>query len=231
MPGARAMAGSALGRWLPGRAGQALAALAESRAGANHLGWSMIVPAATSMELFGHDRFLEMVQKAATGFESYFTDTGSRLAGSLAADQHEWLPHNLLAKVDRSTMAFSLEARVPFLDHRMVEWVSRLEDSHRIAAGQTKAILRHTFRKELPDEILNRPKQGFDLPLGDWIRGPLKDLTSTMFSDASLARWEGLDAGHARKMLDLHLKGDQDLGLPLFNLVSILLYLQKGTAA
>jgi asparagine synthase (glutamine-hydrolysing) len=95
----------------------------------------------------------------------------------------------------------------------------------------TKAILRSAFRRELPEEILNRPKRGFDLPLEDWIRGPLKNLTSAMFSDSSLARWEGLDAGFARNMLNQHLNGDRDLGLPLFNLLSILLFLERRSGS
>ncbi|MBD3868679.1 MAG: asparagine synthase (glutamine-hydrolyzing) [Acidobacteria bacterium] len=227
MPGARSLADSALGRSSPGRAGQALAALAEPDAGLNHLYWSMIVPVATAGNLFGQDRFKGMLQQTASGFDRYFDGAKSRLSGSLVADQNEWLPHNLLAKVDRATMAFSLEARVPFLDHRVLEWTSRLQDRYRIDGGLTKAILRHAFRKDLPQEILNRPKRGFDLPLGDWIRGPLRELTSNMFSDASLARWEGLDAGAARRMLARHLAGGKDLGLPLFNLLSILLFLER----
>ncbi len=227
IPGILALAGSAPGRSLPGRAGQALAALAEPNAGLNHLGWSMIVPPSTAGGLFGRDRFQAMLRQTASGFDRYFQESTSRLSGGLLADQSEWLPHNLLAKVDRASMAFSLEARVPFLDHRVVQWASRLQDSDRISGQTTKAVLRHAFRKELPQEILERPKRGFDLPLSDWIRGPLKDLTMAMFSDVSLARWEGLDAGFARKMLDRHMKGDQDLGLPLFNLVSILLFLER----
>ena len=230
MPGARALAGSVLGRSSPGRAGQALAALAEPDAGLNHLYWSMIVTVAAAGNLFGQERFGKLLQRTASGFEPYFTGSGSRLAGSLAADQNEWLPHNLLAKVDRATMAHSLEARVPFLDHRVVEWASRLSDRNRIDGKSTKAILRHAFRNELPEQILNRPKRGFDLPLADWIRGPLKDLALSMFTDTALARWEGLDAGCARKMLNLHLKGDGDLGLPLFNLLSILMYLERQAA-
>lgn len=221
---------ASIGKAMPGRSAQALAALAEKDPASGHLAWSMIVPEGTTAGLFGADRFRQMLDRAVAGFGGYFDSAPSRLSGSLAADQNEWLPHNLLAKVDRATMAFSLEARVPFLDHRLVEWASRLPDGARISGGTTKAVLRDAFRAAIPEEILNRPKQGFDLPLGEWIRGPLLPLVKEMFTDDGLGRWDGLDRDYARKMLAQHLDGRKDLGLPLFNLLSILVYLERQAA-
>ena len=228
MPAAGRFARSGLRRRLPGRAGQAFAALAESDPGLNHVEWSMIIDPDTGQGLFGKNEFRQIRLGLGRWFGRYFETAPSRLSGSLYADQNEWLPHNLLSKVDRATMAFSLEARVPFLDHRLVEWAARLPDSHRISAGVTKQVLRRAFRNDLPDEILVRPKRGFDLPLGDWIRGPLLPVVREMFREKSFRRWNGLRGDYAAGMLERHLTGKADLGLPLFNLLSILLFLEKA---
>ena len=128
-------------------------------------------------------------------------------------------------------MAFGLEARVPFLDHRIVEWCAMLPDDLKIRGNTTKVVLRRAFAERLPAEVLERPKQGFDLPLADWIRGPLRPLVSDLFGDSQLARWEGLNGSAAKEMLRLHLDGTQDFGLPLFNLLSILIFLDQRSRA
>jgi asparagine synthase (glutamine-hydrolysing) len=125
-------------------------------------------------------------------------------------------------------MAFSLEARVPFLDHRLVEWAAKVPDSQKLSRGVTKQVLRQAFRGNLPDEILVRRKQGFDLPLGEWIRGPLLPRVKEMFREESFRRWDGLRGEYATGMLDRHMSGQADFGLPLFNLLSILLFLEKA---
>jgi asparagine synthase (glutamine-hydrolysing) len=228
LPAAGHLARSGLGKRLPGRAGQAFSALAESGSGLNHVEWSMILSPDTGQGLFGKESFEQVRVNLGAGFEKYFEDNPTRLAGSLHADQNEWLPHNLLAKVDLATMAFSLEARVPFLDHRLVEWAARLPDSHRISGSVTKQVLRTAFQADLPAEILSRPKRGFDLPLGDWIRGPLLPVVQEMFRPEKFKRWHGLDGEYASSMLRRHLAEERNLGLPLFNLLSILLFLEKA---
>jgi asparagine synthase (glutamine-hydrolysing) len=228
LPAAGRLARSGLGQRLPGRAGQAFSALAESGSGLNHVEWSMILSPDVGQGLFGKDRFEQVRVNLGECFEKYFENSPSRLSSSLHADQNEWLPHNLLAKVDRATMAFSLEARVPFLDHNVVEWAARLPDSHRISGSVTKQVLRTAFQADLPSEILSRPKRGFDLPLGDWIRGPLLPVVQEMFRPEKFRHWHGLQGEYATSMLKRHLAEEQDLGLPLFNLLSILLFLEKA---
>ena len=118
------------------------------------------------------DRYLAYEERVAQRFARYFDSRELHLADQLRADQSEWLPHNLLSKVDRATMAASLEARVPFLDTRIVEWAAGLPDDQRIRGRMTKRVLREAFRDRLPPRVLDRPKRGFDLPLAAWIRGP-----------------------------------------------------------
>ncbi|HVJ52754.1 MAG TPA: XrtA/PEP-CTERM system amidotransferase [Aliidongia sp.] len=89
-------------------------------------------------------------------------------------DIKTWLPSDILTKVDRTSMACSLEVRVPMLDHHFVEWAVRLPRAAKLQNGSGKAVLKQAMRPLLPDGFLDRPKQGFSVPLAAWFRGPLK---------------------------------------------------------
>ncbi|MEO5700087.1 MAG: asparagine synthase (glutamine-hydrolyzing) [Casimicrobiaceae bacterium] len=91
----------------------------------------------------------------------------------LHVDTKLWLPDDLLTKVDRATMAYSLEARVPYLDHRFYEFAAALAPDQKIRGSLHKHVLRRVARKYLPAAIIDRPKQGFVMPLGTWLAGPL----------------------------------------------------------
>ena len=90
-------------------------------------------------------------------------------------DTKFYLPNDILTKVDRASMAHGLEVRVPFLDHRIVEFAFNLPQEMKIYNNQTKVILREILSKKIPKGLLNRPKMGFSVPLMDWLRGPLKE--------------------------------------------------------
>jgi len=213
---------------LPRRIEQALEAVGEDRPARNHLLWSATVGLALATRLFDPEVTRSFAERAADRFEPYFKSDRVRLADQLRADQSEWLPHNLLAKVDRASMAHSLEARVPFLDHRLVEWAAAQPDELKIRGKQTKFMLREAFRESLPASTVTRAKQGFDLPLAAWIRGPLRPATEQAIDAAQSGLWPELKHDAARQMLDQHLAGKQDHGLPLFLLVSILTFLEGG---
>ena len=89
-------------------------------------------------------------------------------------DANFYLPNDILTKVDRASMAHGLEVRVPFLDHRLIEFAFKLPLKMKIDNNKTKVILRDILRDKIPNKLLNRPKMGFAIPLGDWLRGPLK---------------------------------------------------------
>ena len=141
------------------------------------------------------------------------------------------LPELLLMRVDKISMSTSVEARVPFLDHRIVEWAAGVPDEKKIRGSETKLILREAFGDRLPREVLERPKRGFDLPLAAWIRGPLRPLAEDLLSPEHLGKWIALRPEQVRKLLELHLRRRQDFGLPLFNLLSIMLFLDRWGAA
>ena len=128
----------------------------------------------------------------------------------LCFDQTSWLPDNLLERGDRMTMAASLEARMPFMDHELAAFVSALPDNMRVRGRTTKWILREAMKRMLPAEILERPKVGFRVPVNEWFRGPMKSflydhLTGPGSRTAGYFNRSALD-----KILSDHVNGRQN---------------------
>jgi asparagine synthase (glutamine-hydrolysing) len=105
------------------------------------------------------------------------------------ADTVLYLPEDLLAKIDIASMANSLEARSPLLDHRLVEFCAALPSSYKLRGRTSKLLLRRLMRHRLPPDILTRPKMGFGVPVGEWLRGELRPLLDdTVLSQRALER-------------------------------------------
>jgi asparagine synthase (glutamine-hydrolysing) len=125
---------------------------------------------------------------------SFATDGLDGLSRALRVDAQTWLPEDLLMKVDRATMAFSLEARVPLLDYRVVEFASRIPAGLKMCRQVGKWIFRSAFRELIGPELADRGKMGFGVPMGRWIRGQLRPLLDECLSRSSLAHTPWLDA-------------------------------------
>jgi asparagine synthase (glutamine-hydrolysing) len=152
----------------------------------HYRGVSSGIGADTRLALIGPERFDGADRRLNEVFAPHFrhTQDASPLNRMLYADARVWLPENLLLKADKVTMATSVELRVPFLDHKLVEFSASLSDSFKIRKGSGKWLLRSAVGKELPPSILNRPKKGFPSPTGSWLRFELRDFVH----DTLLAR-------------------------------------------
>ncbi len=142
----------------------------------------------------------------ATGLTPPLTGLGA-IERMMALDALGYLPDDILVKVDRAAMAVSLETRVPYLDHHLVEFAWRLPFSMKIRAGQTKWILRQLLHRYVPKALIERPKMGFGIPVGEWLCGPLRDWAEALLNEHRL-RSEGFFSPEPiRRMWQAHIGG------------------------
>ncbi|MGI0116912.1 asparagine synthase (glutamine-hydrolyzing) [Zooshikella sp. RANM57] len=137
----------------------------------------------------------------------------------MALDMISYLPDDILVKVDRAAMAASLETRVPFLDHRIVEFSWRVPLSVKMCNGQTKWPLRQILHRYVPQNLIERPKMGFGIPLHDWLRGPLREWSESLLAEDRLHR-EGFFYPHQiRKLWNEHISGKYNRAYLLWNIL------------
>jgi asparagine synthase (glutamine-hydrolysing) len=137
------------------------------------------------------------------------------------ADLTFWLPGDILTKVDRTSMAASLEAREPLLDHRLIEFAAGLPERMRVRGLQGKWLLKKAMRRYLPEEILFRPKQGFVTPIAQWLRGPLAGEARAIAASAALARTGWFDSAHLGGLAEAHIDGRSDHSRLLWQLLML----------
>ncbi len=125
------------------------------------------------------------------------------------------------------SMAVSLEARVPLLDHKLLEFAATVPTSLKLKNGRSKHLLRRLLERHVPPAIVNRPKQGFAVPVGDWLRGPLSGTVTDLLQDGRLRDRGIFNPSAVRKMWNEHKSRERDHGHRLWSLVMLELWFRQ----
>jgi len=206
---------------------QALEACWQGSQSGRHLGWVATAPPALVRRLWGEP--VQIDQAAGllcSGFDRLLAerrpDWGrtspdeDALDAMLDLDMRTWLPDDLLVKVDRMAMAVSLEARVPYLDHRLVEWVSALPMAMKVRGSTGKYLLKRAAADRLPASTARRPKQGFEPPLAHWLRGEMGRRALDEINGSAAGRLGVWNGRTIERWFGAHQRGEDDYSLLLW---------------
>jgi len=168
-------------------------------------------------------------QRSPSVVDQAFGDAGpgTVLDRMMLADQLEYLPDDLLGKVDRASMAVSLEARVPLLDHRLVEFSWRLPRRFKIRDGQGKWLLREALYRRVPRAMVDRPKMGFTVPIARWLQGSLRPWARDLLAPERIRRIDGLDAHAVQRLWSAVEAGSPGAALAAWPLLMLLAWHER----
>jgi asparagine synthase (glutamine-hydrolysing) len=146
---------------------------------------------------------------------------------ALYVDVHTYMVDDILTKVDRMSMAVSLEAREPLLDHKLLEFAATVPTSLKIRDGRGKYLLRKALDRRIPREILERGKHGFEAPIGEWLRGPLAPMAGDLLSDGRLRDRGIFDQREVSRLWDEHRSARADHRHRLWQLLMLELWFRQ----
>lgn len=193
-------------------------------------GWVSIFPTDELLRLLKPEvaRYADVATLGASYVEAFDrASSADTLNQVLYANARTYLLDDLNVKMDRASMAASLEARAPFLDTKLIEFVSSLPGHVKLRGMTTKWILKGAMRDLIPDEILTRKKMGFGVPLGAWFRGELGRHVQNQLTDPASPLLQFLEGRELRRIVTRHRSGEQDYGLQFWNLFMLDSWLRR----
>lgn len=195
-----------------------------------YLRWVSVFDTENKRELYSDDFLQQTAQLHASSFlQPWFASANGKgiVDASLLADTMTYLPNDLLVKVDIASMAVSLEARSPFLDHHVLEFAASLPEELKLRGLTTKYLLKRVLKRLLPEEILKRPKMGFGVPISYWLRNEMnRFLRETILSERALKR--GFFKPEVlRRLVELHTRGERDYAPQLWTLLMLELWFER----
>lgn len=143
-------------------------------------------------------------------------------------DSLTYLPDDILCKVDRAAMSNSLETRVPFLDHRVVEYAWSMPVKMKIRNNKGKWVLRQILNKYVPSDLIDRPKSGFAIPIGEWLRGPLKEWAEDLINENKIIKQGFLNHKNVSKIWELHMSGNADYTARIWSILMFQSWLEQN---
>lgn len=162
---------------------------------------------------YGFDSILMKEEQENDGYEKYLNTTTNPFQRAADLNLKLWLENDSNVKVDRASMAYSVEVRSPFLDYRVVEYARSLPVSFRFQSWKRKRILRDILKDFIPEKIFDQPKKGFSIPLADWMRNELKEEISFYMTKEKLAKIPNLDIAKINKMFHFHMTKNVDYSM------------------
>jgi asparagine synthase (glutamine-hydrolysing) len=192
-----------------------------------YLSWVRYVPSVWLAALVGDDKEQAIQDHYESLFARQPTDEGDITGQLLDINLRTYLPDDLLVKLDRCSMATSLETRSPFLDHRLLEFVAGIPSDLKLKGGTSKYILKRALRGVLPDKVIDRQKHGFGVPVGVWFRTDLAEYTQSILLGDRAHRRGYFDMDAVRGILTAHASGKVDLGYTIWMLLTFELWLRR----
>ncbi|HEV2763633.1 MAG TPA: asparagine synthase C-terminal domain-containing protein, partial [Pyrinomonadaceae bacterium] len=172
---------------------------------------------------------------AAESFRARAAEVAGSLDALLYLDSKTYLPGDILVKVDRMSMAASLETRAPLLDHKLIEFVCRIPAAHKLSGLETKSIFKRAVRGLVPDALLERPKQGFGVPVNQWINDELRGYIRNTLAEPRTRERGYFDPAYVDLLLDEHARRRRDHSAQLWSLFVLELwhrtFVDKGAGA
>ncbi len=176
----------------------------------------------------GVDELVIDYERLPTTFDKYSDSTASHdyLSDMMSTDMISYLPDDILVKVDRASMAASLETRAPFLDHRLIEFSLALPSHLKINGGITKRVLRRLLYRHIPKTLIDRPKMGFAIPIDRWLRGELREWAENLISERKLKDQGLFHSEPIRKKWKEHMSGARDWQHYLWDVIMVQAWLE-----